>query len=228
MPVNFLHTHTAASQDRSAYDRQLDRYVIRGVVGPDEFHTGYPDSPGAGIDNNAYTNVMTTWLLTRAIEVLDLLSEHRRTELTQTLGLTATEVERWEHISRRMFVPFHGHGIISQFEGYEKLEELDSEDYYARYGNIRRLDRILEAEGDSPNRYKVSKQADVLMLFYTAAARRTRHTAAPPGLHLAAGSRARHHQLLPDPHVQRLRAQHGGALLGTRPRQPGAGVRRVH
>jgi hypothetical protein len=48
MPVNFLHTHTAASQDRSAYDRQLDRYVIRGVVGPDEFHTGYPDSPGAG------------------------------------------------------------------------------------------------------------------------------------------------------------------------------------
>ena len=28
------------------------------------------------------------------------------------------------------------------------------------------LDRILEAEGDSTNNYKVSKQADVLMLFY--------------------------------------------------------------
>jgi len=28
------------------------------------------------------------------------------------------------------------------------------------------LDLILEAEGDSPNRYKLSKQADVLMLFY--------------------------------------------------------------
>lgn len=150
----------------AAYDRGLDRYVIRGVVGPDEFHTSYPDAPGAGIDNNAYTNVMTTWLLLRAVEILDLLPEHRRTELTQTLGLTATEVGRWEHISRRMYVPFHGNGIISQFEGYEKLEELDWEDYYARYGNIRRLDRILEAEGDSPNRYQVSKQADVLMLFY--------------------------------------------------------------
>ena len=34
-----------------------------------------------------------------------------------------------------------------------------------RYGDISRLDRILEAEGDSTNRYKVSKQADVLMLF---------------------------------------------------------------
>jgi trehalose 6-phosphate phosphatase len=26
---------------------------------------------------------------------------------------------------RRMFVPFHDDGIISQFEGYEQLEELD-------------------------------------------------------------------------------------------------------
>jgi trehalose/maltose hydrolase-like predicted phosphorylase len=150
----------------AAYDRGLDRYVIRGVVGPDEFHTSYPDRGGAGIDNNAYTNVMTTWLLLRALKVLALLSVYRRTELTQTLGLTVTEQERWEHISRRMHVPFHGNGIISQFEGYDKLKELDWEDYYARYGNIRRLDRILDAEGDSPNRYQVSKQADVLMLFY--------------------------------------------------------------
>jgi trehalose 6-phosphate phosphatase len=150
----------------AAYDRALDRYVIRGVVGPDEFHTGYPDSPAAGIDNNAYTNVMAAWLLTRAMEVVELLPAQRRAELTATLGMTVTEQERWEHISRRMYVPFHGNGIISQFDGYEKLEELDWEDYYARYGNIRRLDRILEAEGDSPNRYQVSKQADVLMLFY--------------------------------------------------------------
>jgi trehalose/maltose hydrolase-like predicted phosphorylase len=150
----------------AAYDRDRDRYVIRGVVGPDEFHTSYPDSPGAGIDNNAYTNVMTTWLLLHAIEVLDLLPGHRRTELTEKLRLTVTELERWEHISRRMFVPFHADGIISQFDGYDDLKELDWEDYYARYGNISRLDRILEAENDTTNRYKASKQADVLMLFY--------------------------------------------------------------
>lgn len=150
----------------ASYDRAQDRYVIRGVVGPDEFHTGYPDSREKGIDNNAYTNVMTVWLLLRATEVLGLLPEHRRVELTERLGLTQAELERWEHICRRMHVPFHDAGIISQFEGYEKLEEIRWEDYYARYGNIRRLDRILEAEGDSPNRYKVSKQADVLMLFY--------------------------------------------------------------
>jgi trehalose/maltose hydrolase-like predicted phosphorylase len=100
----------------ASYDREQDRYVIRGVVGPDEFHTSYLESPVPGIDNNAYTNVMTVWLLLRAREVLGLLPEHRRVELTQTLGLTAAELERWEHICRRMYVPFHDVGIISQFE----------------------------------------------------------------------------------------------------------------
>ena len=44
--------------------------------------------------------------------------------------------------------------------------ELGWEDYRTRYGNIQRLDLILEGEDDSANRYKLSKQADVLMLFY--------------------------------------------------------------
>ena len=65
-----------------------------------------------------------------------------------------------------MFVPFHDDGIISQFEGYEDLKELDWDAYRAKYGNIQRLDRILRAEGDDPNRYKVSKQADTVMLFF--------------------------------------------------------------
>jgi len=65
-----------------------------------------------------------------------------------------------------MQVPFHGQGIISQFEGYDRLKEFDWKGYRRKYGDIQRLDRILEAEDDTPNRYKVSKQADVLMLFY--------------------------------------------------------------
>ena len=48
----------------------------------------------------------------------------------------------------------------------EDLEELDWESYRQRYGNIQRLDRILEAEGRSVNGYQASKQPDVLMLFY--------------------------------------------------------------
>ena len=61
---------------------------------------------------------------------------------------------------------FHHDGIISQFQGYEQLTEFGWEGCRNRYGDIRRLDRILEAEGDTPNHYKASKQSDVLMLFY--------------------------------------------------------------
>jgi trehalose/maltose hydrolase-like predicted phosphorylase len=145
-------------------DRQ--RYEIHGVMGPDEFHDGYPDAAEPGLNNNAYTNVMAVWVLCRAIEVLDLLSETRRAELLTQLGISAKEIARWDDISRRMFVPFHDDGIISQFEGYDTLRDLDWQAYRMRYGNIQRLDLILEAENDSPNRYKLSKQADVVMLFY--------------------------------------------------------------
>src|SRR5690606_17823189 len=57
-------------------------------------------------------------------------------------------------------------GVISQFEGYEELKEFDWKGYRKKYQDIQRLDRILEAEGDSANNYKLSKQADTLMLFY--------------------------------------------------------------
>jgi alpha,alpha-trehalase len=72
-------------------------------------------------------------------------------------------------VSRKMRVCFHD-GVISQFEGYEALAELDWEDYRRRYQDMSRLDRILEAEGDTPNRYKLAKQADVTMLFFVLSA----------------------------------------------------------
>lgn len=122
------------------------RYEIRGVMGPDEYHTAYPGAAAPGLDNNAYTNVMTVWLLSRALE----------------LGVAGPqEAERWTDITRRMRVDFHD-GVISQFTGYADLEELD----WGRYKGVRRLDRALEADGDDVNRYKASKQADTLMLFY--------------------------------------------------------------
>ncbi len=153
----------------ATYNAEIDRYEIKGVMGPDEYHTAYPGRDPAtegGLDNNAYTNVMAAWVLTRALDVLDLLPKARARQLCERIGLGLEETERWQEISRKLRVPFHDDGIISAFEGYEALEELDWEAYRRKYGDIQRLDRILEAEGDSPNRYKVSKQADVLMLFY--------------------------------------------------------------
>jgi trehalose/maltose hydrolase-like predicted phosphorylase len=148
------------------YNPVRDRWEIHGVMGPDEFHDAYPDASEGGLRNNAYTNVMAAWVCETAPKVLDLLPASRATALRMRIGITDDEIRRWEDMSRKMFVPFNADGIISQFEGYDDLEELDWAAYRARYGNIQRLDRILRAEDDDPNRYKVAKQADALMLFF--------------------------------------------------------------
>ncbi|MFD3482995.1 glycoside hydrolase family 65 protein [Streptomyces sp. NPDC058665] len=151
--------------DAAVWDPSLDRYRLRGVVGPDEYHDGYPDSTTPGLDDNAYTNVTAAWVLTRALELGRALPRTRRQELFERFGMDPGEPDRWDDIAHRLHVPYH-EGVVSQFEGYADLAELDWERYRGRYGDIRRLDRILEAEGDSVNRYKASKQADVLMLGY--------------------------------------------------------------
>ncbi|QGG96943.1 HAD-IA family hydrolase [Actinomarinicola tropica] len=150
----------------ATYDGDDDRFHIDGVMGPDEYHDGYPGTPGSGLRDNAYTNVLGAWVCQRAVAALGVLRGHEGDELADRLGVGPEEPEAWDRLSRRLAVCFHDEGIISQFDGYDRLRELDWEHYRTTYGNIGRLDLILEAEGDSPNRYKLAKQADVLMLLY--------------------------------------------------------------
>ncbi|CCB90469.1 uncharacterized glycosyl hydrolase Rv2006/MT2062 [Waddlia chondrophila 2032/99] len=148
------------------YNDSTDRFEIHHVMGPDEYHDAYPESLEPGLSNNSYTNVMTAWLMAKAIEILHILPEDHHRELCSMLEIRQEEVDRWEKISKKMRVVFHKDGVISQFEGYEELKEFDWKGYRKKYQDIQRLDRILEAEGDSANNYKLSKQADTLMLFY--------------------------------------------------------------
>lgn len=148
------------------YNEERDRYEIHGVMGPDEFHEMYPGSSEEGLRNNAYTNVMVAWICETAGKVLEMLPDRRRQALCGKIGLTTEEISLWEKMTHRMFVPFHGEGLISQFEGYDALQELDWDAYRAKYDNIQRLDRILKAEGISSDDYKLAKQADTLMLFF--------------------------------------------------------------
>jgi HAD superfamily hydrolase (TIGR01509 family) len=148
------------------HDDARGRFVIRGVVGPDEFQTGYRGSERPGIDDNAYTNVMAAWVLQTVPELLATLDEDRRTEVLAALEVSDEERRRWDEIGRSLFVPFIDAQVIEQFAGWNALEELDWDGLRREHGNIERLDRLLEAEGDDPRRYKAAKQADVLMLFF--------------------------------------------------------------
>ena len=83
------------------------------------------------------------------------------------INLDLEEIRQWRNISGNLNILIDENGILEQFDGYKNLKELDWEHYRSLYGNIHRMDRILKAEGDSPDEYKVAKQPDVLMTFYT-------------------------------------------------------------
>lgn len=169
----------------TTHDAVADRYDIDGTMGPDEFHDGYPGRPGSGIRNNAYTNVMTAWVLRRAVQAVSLLERHHCRTLWDRVKLRPDEVALWQRISKRLRVPFHADGVISQFEGYEDLPEFDWDAYRARYGDLGRLDLILNTEGDHTNNYRASKQADVLMLLYLFSAEELRELLNEMGYALA-------------------------------------------
>ena len=161
--LEIAHFWSSAAQ----WNKKLQRYEIDGVIGPDEFHEKRPGADQGGLKNNAYTNVMAVWVMEKALHILDdMMPEEEKTALLLKAEISEDEIARWREIIRKMIVPMDKDGLIHQFEGYMDLEELDWDEYRRKYDNIHRIDRILKAEGLSPDNYKVSKQADVLMLFY--------------------------------------------------------------
>ncbi len=148
------------------YDKQDGKYHIRKVMGPDEFQEKYPDKEKGGINDNAYTNIMVSWLMNKMIKLYHKFNPQERQEIAGRIHLSEKELEMWKNIRDNMYVEMNDDGILAQFAGYFKLKELDWGHYKRKYKDIRRMDRILKAENDSPNKYKVAKQADALMTFY--------------------------------------------------------------
>lgn len=149
------------------YNDTVERYEICGIVGPDEYHTRYPwNNTEPGLKNNTYTNVMAVWVLCKAQETLNMLPEDHRKALRDKLDLTDKELHHWSDISRKMRIVFQDDQILSQFEGFETLAELDWNTYHLEHNNLQHIDVFLAQAEDTPNRYKILKQADVLMLFY--------------------------------------------------------------
>ncbi|MFH1957448.1 MAG: beta-phosphoglucomutase family hydrolase [bacterium] len=148
------------------FDEKDGRYHIRGVMGPDEFHEKYPRAKKGGINDNSYTNIMAAWLLRKTIEMAGHLPDRVRKRISEKINFNFAQIKEWEKIVRKMKVVFIKDDILSQFEGYSKLKDINLQNYRRKYGDIGRMDRLLKAEKDSPNNYKISKQADTLMTFY--------------------------------------------------------------
>jgi trehalose/maltose hydrolase-like predicted phosphorylase len=142
------------------------RFDIDKVMGPDEFHESLPGSGVGGLTNNAYSNIMLSWTLDKAFAVLEAIGEKHKERILSSLSLSKEALEKWDRIMHGLNLSISEEGVIEQFKGYFDLDELDWEFYRKKYGDIHRLDRILKAEGKSPDNYKLAKQADLLMSFY--------------------------------------------------------------
>lgn len=152
---------------KTIYNEKRKKYEFHQVVGPDEYHTSYPNSKEPGLCNNAYTNVMAVWSIKHALLALEKLNDQRAKNLLSLLEINEEDLSRWQNICKNVFIPFFSEGkIIEQFEGFAELQELNWERYRSEYGENIRLDRILEKEGDDVRNYKAVKQPDVLMLLF--------------------------------------------------------------
>ncbi len=141
-------------------------YHIDKVMGPDEYHEKLPGSNEGGLTDNAYSNLMVSWMLERAKDLLKAMGEEPRKRILEKLDVSENDLKHWKDVESKLALEINNEGVIEQFRGYFSLEELDWEVYRNKYGDIHRLDRILKAEGLSPDDFKLSKQADLLMIFY--------------------------------------------------------------
>jgi len=104
---------------RATHDARTDRYAIKQVMGPDEFHSH--------VDNNAFTNRMAQWALTQSAHVYADLSENHANALTALaakIELDPDEVKHWQNVAAK--IVYHldpKRGVLEQFDGY--FERLD-------------------------------------------------------------------------------------------------------
>lgn len=153
-------------ESKSTLNPDNGKYSIDKVMGPDEFHESYPESHEGGLRDNAYTNIMAAWMFGKSETVIDFLSDDAKDKLYNKLDFSKEELANWQKIKSNINLVINEDGIISQYDGYFDLLELDWDHYRSKYSDIHRMDRILKAEGKSADDYKVAKQADTLMTYY--------------------------------------------------------------
>ena len=160
---------------KSELDPKDQRYHIDRVMGPDEFHEKLPGSEHGGLKDNAYTNIMVSWLISKAFAIMDALPGQAVSRIRKALSLEDQALGRWKEIMEGLALNISEEGVVEQFQGYFGLRELDWDHYREKYDDIHRLDRILKAEDRSPDAYKLSKQADFLMTFYNLGEKEVTH-----------------------------------------------------
>lgn len=143
---------------RCEYIAEKDRYEIRKVTGPDEWHEP--------VDNNVYTNYLAKWNLRYVIALIQDLKEHHREDydrIAAKISLTEKEIEEWNLVQSKIYLPKkEGTQLLEQFEGYFDLHEVTIQQYDKNDWPI----RPAELKTMKTRETQIIKQADVVMLLH--------------------------------------------------------------
>jgi hypothetical glycosyl hydrolase len=144
---------------RVKWIEEKQRFEVLDVVGPDEYKEY--------IDNNAFTNYMAHWTMTTAaMHYQDCLVQPSKNfnRLVKTLNLD-TKFSKWKQAADKLYLPQprkEDH-LIPQDDTYLAKPVID----ISKYKETSAVQTILhDYSREQVNELQVSKQADIVMLFY--------------------------------------------------------------
>jgi len=142
----------------SRVEKRRDRYEIRKVIGPDEFHEH--------VDNNAFTNFLVMWHLEYA-HTLYAKMKKEAPDILQTLAkkikLKPDEMEKMKIISKTIYFPYDQKTeLIEQFEGYFTLKDASIKKLNKQ--GLPEFPKGIDCDALECTRF--IKQADVVLLLY--------------------------------------------------------------
>lgn len=143
---------------RLEWNDEKQIYVINEVVGPDEYKEH--------VNNNAFTNYMAHWNIQLAIKYCQSLKAHNP-KLFEELD-KKLELERvyplWIECLGKIYLPQpNSDNIVPQDDSYLQKKTIDLSPY-KNQSHVGSLFKIFNME--QVNDIQVSKQADIMMLFY--------------------------------------------------------------
>lgn len=140
----------------SYYNHVKKRYELLDVIGPDEYHER--------VNNNAYTNYMAHYTAVKTVELAEKLAWTHAAEVQGILTRYPRNILQilgdW---AENLYLPRpNGAGIVEQFDGYFRLEDVGVAEVRAR---LRHPNEYWGGSGGVATATRVIKQADVVMLF---------------------------------------------------------------
>ncbi len=137
---------------RAKWDKEKKAFVIKKVIGPDEYHEH--------VDNSFFTNFMASWNLKESIKFLKQIGTKFKNK--QSLDLPGEEeLKNWEKIANNIYLPTNSEGIIEEFEGYFDLKNTTINEWDQNYMPI-----IPEQIKNTVDKTQLIKQGDVVLLFH--------------------------------------------------------------